>query len=114
MWVPSLDGGCLPPGTALEFPDFTCRGPSRSHRGEMSRLGSDLPGLAAQGLLPPISFLCCLLCPAGPVRMGTVGVHCPFLASKRPGSSKSLEKSGPEQMCLRTAVSLLIARDGLW
>lgn len=113
MWVPSLDGGCLPPDTALEFPDFTCHGPSPSHQGEVSRLGSDLPGLAGRGLLPPISFLCCLLCPAGQARMGTVGVHCPFLALKRPGNSKSLEKSGPEQMCLWTAVSLLIARDEL-
>lgn len=35
------------------------------------------------------------------------------LAFKCPGSSKNLEKSGPEQMCLWTAVHVLTARDGL-
>lgn len=81
------------------------------HQGEVSCVGSDLPGPAGQVLLLLVSFL--LL----PPLLSSSGTCCGpwtfFLAFKWPGSSKNLEKSGPEQMCLWTAVPLLTACDGL-
>lgn len=63
---------------AREFPDFTRRGPSPSHWGEVSCVGSRLlgPARSSRSLFPS---LCCLLCSAGQARMGTCCGRWTFL-----------------------------------
>ena len=77
-------------------------------------MGADLPGLAAQVLLLLISILLLplLLSWLGQDRYLLGSVDRFWLLSGL-GSSKSLEKSGPEQMYLWTAVHLLTPCDGL-